>query len=407
MGGGKSRAICVRAVILIIESGFKPFVRQLHALLPISSSSGSIGNVNKAHKEKIVVAMSGGVDSSTAAAMLARQRHEVIGVFLRLPVFMPKESGNRSESAAEDAARIAAELGVPFQVLDCTEIFEEKVIDHLCAAYLDGITPNPCVECNRSIKLGVLLDKAIELGADRLATGHYARIHRDPGTGRHLLKKGADPDKDQSYFLYSLSQRQLGRALFPLGAMTKKEVRATSQSFGLDFSETPESRDICFLAGGDYRNFLASRHPDLLKEGPIVDTDGRTLGRHKGIALHTIGQRKGLGIAHGEPLFVLGIDVGTSTIIAGSREKLFKTKLSLGRVNWIPFERPAAPLKVNARIRYRQTDAPAVVTDAGLERAEIDFTKPQWAAAPGQSAVLYDGDTVVGGGIIEGGGRSL
>ncbi len=357
--------------------------------------------MNKARKEKIVVAMSGGVDSSTAAAMLAAQGHEVIGVFLRLPVFTPPATRSPAEAAAEDTARIAAELGIPFQVLDCTEAFKKNVIDYLCAAYLDGATPNPCVECNRTIKFGVLLDKALELGADRLATGHYARICRDQNTGRHLLMKGADSGKDQSYFLYSLSQRQLARAFFPLGAMTKQQVRARAKSFGLDFSETAESRDICFLAGGDYRDLLASRHPELLKEGPIVDIEENVIARHKGVALHTIGQRKGLGIARGEPLYVLDIDATTSTLIAGPREKLFKNKLSLKSVNWILFDRPDEPLWLNAKIRYKQPEAPARVTAAGSERAEIVFANPQWAAAPGQSAVFYDGELVVGGGIIE------
>ncbi len=358
--------------------------------------------MDKSRKDKIVVAMSGGVDSSTAAAILAEEGHDVTGVFLRLPVFTAPPHGALSSSASENAARVAARIGIPFHVLDCSEAFNANVIDYLCTAYLAGTTPNPCVECNRLIKFGVLLDKAVEMGADRLATGHYARISGDPETGRQLLKKGADKDKDQSYFLYSLSQRQLARALFPLGAMPKHRVRARAKSFGLDFSKTAESRDICFLAGGDYRDFLVSRHPDLLKEGPVVDTEGRTIGRHKGVALHTIGQRKGLGIARDKPLYVVGIEIATSTIIAGSRDELFKRKLSLKNVNWIAFERPDEPIRVNARIRYRQPEVPAIVTDAGSKRAEIVFANPQMAAAPGQSAVFYDGDTVVGGGIIEG-----
>lgn len=352
--------------------------------------------------------MSGGVDSSTAAAMLAAEGHEVIGVGLVFPDLCKNKMqhraghGSRRTTAMDDARRAASRIGIPFHALDCGELFERSVVDYFCRSYLDGITPNPCVECNRVVKFGSLLKKAVELGADHVATGHYARVSRDPRTGRYLLGKGADTDKDQSYFLYSLSQEQLSRALFPLGEMTKKETRALARSLGLEFHDKPASQDICFLGKQNYREFLAERFPGLVREGPIVNARGKTLGRHRGIAFYTIGQRKGLGIADIEPLYVLAIDGRTCTIVVGARQELLRKNIAVERVNWIPFEKPSASLDLGVKIRYRQPEARAVVTTSGDDRAQVAFRMPQAAVVPGQSAVFYDGHVVVGGGIIEG-----
>lgn len=349
--------------------------------------------------------MSGGVDSSTAAAMLASEGHEVIGVGLRLFDLCEERAGHGAcrSTAIDDASRAASKIGIPFHALDCRDLFQRSVVDYFCRSYLDGTTPNPCVECNRVVKFGSLLKKAVDLGADHVATGHYARVSRDPNTGRYMLWKGADRDKDQSYFLYSLSQEQLSRALFPLGEMTKKETRALARSLGLEFHDKPASQDICFLGKQNYREFLAKRFPGLVREGPIVDTLGKTLGRHRGVAFYTIGQRKGLGIADNKPLYVLAIDGRTGAVVVGARQEFLRKDIAIERVNWIPFDKPSASLGLGVKTRYRQPEAPAVVTYSGDDRARITFHEPQAGVAPGQSAVFYDGHVVVGGGIIEGG----
>ncbi len=357
-----------------------------------------------ARRKRIVVAMSGGVDSSTAAALLKQQGHEVIGIGLTL-----SESQVRGESppsccgiaGMDDARRVASRTGIPFYVLNYRDIFEKAVIDYFCLSYLNGRTPNPCVECNRVVKFGPLLKLADSLGADHVATGHYARVRQDHLTGRYVLEKGLDADKDQSYFLYPLSQEQLSRALFPLGEMTKGQTRELARSFGLDVCDKPASQDICFLENGDYRRFLAERHPESLRPGPIVDTRGQTLGQHRGIAFYTVGQRKGLGIAAGEPLYVLAVDKATGTVVVGSREELIKSRISVKDVNWIAFEEPPDRLELSVKIRYRQQEFRATVSREDDSRVVVSFATPHAAAAPGQSAVFYDGDVVVGGGIID------
>ncbi len=342
------------------------------------------------------MAMSGGVDSSLVAAMLAAEGHEVIGVFLRFPRF------NRHADDSEDsAAGVASALGIPFHAIDCRRPFEKNVMEGFCAAYLNGLTPNPCVDCNRLIKFGFLMDKAMEFGARRLATGHYARVERDRETGRHILKKGADADKDQSYFLYSLSQNQLARAVFPIGQMKKRETRSRARKFGLAQHDRPASRDICFLVGQDYRSFLAERFPGSLQDGPIVDACGKELGVHKGIAFYTVGQRRGLGIGGGKPLYVLAVDVRARTLMVGSHRELLRSRMIVKKVNWIPFDSPPSPITLGVKIRFRQPESLARVTCLQDGRAEIVFEKPQAAVAPGQSAVFYHGDIVVGGGVIE------
>ena len=348
--------------------------------------------------------MSGGVDSSTTAAILKDQGHDVIGIGLKLPGTSSLDSDGSccGIAAMDDARRVAAKIDIPFQVLNYETIFEENVIDYFCRSYLEGKTPNPCVECNRSVKFGRLLEFAESVGAEQVATGHYARVYRDDTTGRHILKKGTDPENEQSYFLYSLSQEQLARAVFPLGEKTKEETRQMARDFGLKVSEKPGSQDICFLGEKDYRQFLTERFPESVRPGPVVDSSGNVLGQHEGIVGFTIGQRRGVGVAAGIPLYVLSVDPSTSTVVVGKREEMLRDRIAVGRVNWIAVDEPGMSLDLTVRIRYRQSEMPAAVSRLDDDRAEIVFANAQTvAAAPGQSAVFYDGDSVVGGGIIE------
>ncbi len=356
-----------------------------------------------AERKRIVVAMSGGVDSSTAAALLVQQGHDVIGIGLRLAAPGPETQSHQARrgiAAMDDARRVASQIGIPFHVLDFEAIFEDTVVKYFCRTYLDGKTPNPCVVCNRAVKFGHLLERARALGADWVATGHYARTCRDPDTGRFLLKKAADHDQDQSYFLYSLSQEQLSRAMFPLADMAKKDTRALARSLGLKVSETPGSQDICFIRHGDYRRFLVERFPESLQPGPIVNTRGDVLGEHRGVAHYTTGQRRGLGIAAESPLYVLAIDVATRRVIVGMRDEALTRRISVTHVNWIPFDTFEGPLDLHVKLRYRHPGAPATVSCSEEGGVNLLFSTLQTMAAAGQSAVFYDGDVVVGGGII-------
>jgi tRNA-specific 2-thiouridylase len=348
--------------------------------------------------------MSGGVDSSTAAALLAQEGHDVIGIGLKLPE--PLVGGESDRSCCgianmDDARRVSDEIGIPFYLLNYEEIFEKSVIDYFCESYLDGRTPNPCVECNRVVKFGHLLKAADNLEADCIATGHYARICQDPKTDRYLLKKGVDPEKDQSYFLYPLSQEQLSRILFPLGEMTKSETRQLAKSLGIKTSGKPASQDICFLGTGDYRELLAERFPSSLNPGPIVNSKGEVLGRHNGVAYYTVGQRRGLGFGVGVPLYVLRVDPAANEVVVGLREELKKHHIAVRSVNWISSDEPDDPLELSVKIRYRQMEIPSLVMPKQGRRAEISFHTPPVGVAPGQSAVFYKEDLVVGGGIIE------
>jgi len=346
--------------------------------------------------------MSGGVDSSVAASLIKGEGHEVIGVAMRIGSG-EEGSGSRGWSSCygpgeerdlEDAREVARNLGISFHVFDLRKEFNDKVLDYLCREYSEGRTPNPCVICNREVKFEALLNKVeTEIGVEFMATGHYARVEHDETANRYLLKKARDVNKDQSYFLFSLSQEQLQHSLFPLGDYTKGEVRKISHDLGLRVHEKPESQDF---AAGDYSSVLRlERNP-----GPIIDTEGRIVGEHDGIHLYTVGQRKGLGIARGYPLYVVAIERERNALIVGGERELYLDEVDVAELNWIAGEPSIEPQKVKARIRYRHQEAEAVVHSSGDGKARVKFDKPQRAIAPGQAMVFYDGDVVVGGGII-------
>ncbi len=347
---------------------------------------------------KIVVAMSGGVDSSVAAALLREEGHDVIGATMQL--WTPAERGNGGATAIADAMRVAGRLCIPHRVLDFRDIFSRMVITDFCREYRLGRTPNPCVRCNRYIKFGALLEKAREMGADFIATGHHARIEPDEAGGRHLLKKGVDPHKDQSYFLYALTQEQLSHTLFPIGNLTKDRVREIAGELGLPVATRPESQEICFIPDDDYPRFLKDFIPGADTPGPILDEQGNTLGEHQGIMSYTIGQRKGLGIAAAEPLYVTAIEPDRNAVIVGAKAQTYGSKLTAYNLNWIA-ARPEHPITVKAKVRYRHPEAEAAVTPHDGSDVYVRFAEPQMAIMPGQAIVFYDGDTVIGGGTIK------
>lgn len=354
--------------------------------------------------KRVVAAMSGGVDSSLAAALLKKKGYDAVGVTFRM---WPKEecgsSFGRSCCSLEAVTRaraVAEDLGIPYYVVDFSHEFKKEVIDYFCEEYLKGHTPNPCVVCNEKIKFGILLEKAVSLGASAVATGHYANIAFDKKSGRYLLKEGKDKRKDQSYFLFRLSQEQLERAIFPLGSLTKSEVRTLAKKMRLKTFNTVSSQDICFVQDLNYAEYIKEKTGVEIRAGEIVDKDGKVLGRHKGIPFYTIGQRRGLGIAYKEPLYVTGIDIEKNRLIVGLREEVMRKSLVADRMNWISIERLDKPIRVMARIRYNHKKARALVAKIAGTAVRVDFDEPQAAPTPGQAVVFYDKDVVVGGGWI-------
>ncbi len=349
---------------------------------------------------RVLVAMSGGVDSSVAAAMMVEAGHEVIGVTLKLwegPGGELPTAGCCTVADAEDARRVAARLDIPYYVLDYTDHFMNGVVDRFVAEYVEGRTPNPCVECNRTVKFDRLLGHALELGCEALVTGHYARVRRD-ASGWHLLR-GIDPTKDQSYVLSMLGQAELARTLFPVGEQTKVETRAIAGRLGLRTALKPDSQDICFVGQGDYRAFVRGRAPGAAIPGPIVDLDGVEQGRHEGVYEFTIGQRKGLGVAMGEPRYVVGIDAGTATVTIGPAEDVGVRSAVVRDMSFVAGRPPRQGMELSAQVRYKGDAVQAVVSELGGEW-HVEFDTPQPGVAPGQTAVLYEGDEVIGGGII-------
>lgn len=352
--------------------------------------------------KRVVIAMSGGVDSSVSAALLQEQGYEVTGISLQLYDPLPRDGSCRSKTCCSlddvlDAGRVAKKLGIPFEVLDLRAEFKRAVIDNFIAEYAAGRTPNPCIRCNDLIKFDLLLERSLAMGADYLATGHYVRVTRDP-SGRCQLRTGLDPAKDQSYFLFSTKSSQLPRLLFPVGGFEKSRVRELAASFGLPTAQKHESQEICFIPDNDYAGFL-ERNGLAQMPGEIVTMDGTVLGRHLGVHRYTIGQRKGLGIAWRQPLHVVALDIEANRVVVAEAPHLNRRRLTATSANWI--ERPeAATFTAFCRIRYRHRPAPCTVTVHEDGSFEVEFEEPQMSITPGQAAVLYDGDQVLGGGWI-------
>lgn len=353
-------------------------------------------------KLKVCVAMSGGVDSAATALVCLSQGYDVGGCTMKLYRPDPSDPSGRvcgSDNDVRDARAVCDHLGISHAVMDFGAQFDACVIDDFITEYQNCRTPNPCIVCNRRMKFGALLDAALKLGYDRIATGHYARIVQGEN-GRYLLKRAADQKKDQSYVLWQLTQHQLSHTLFPLGDMTKDEVRALAEKNGLCNAHKSDSQDICFVPDGDYAAFITRKTGATHPCGNFVDEQGRVLGRHAGIIRYTVGQRKGLGIALGTPMYVKSKNAADNTVTLCDDASLFSRHLDADRINLIALPRLEAPIRAQVKIRYQHASSPATVTQTGENSLHIEFDQPQRAIAPGQSAVIYDGDTVIGGGII-------
>jgi tRNA-uridine 2-sulfurtransferase len=353
--------------------------------------------------KRVVVAMSGGVDSSVAAHLLKEEGFEVIGATMRLWKDKDPSSpyGDRGALAVEDARHVAQKLGIPFYVFNLEEDFEKEVIQYFCEEYGRGKTPNPCILCNKKIKFKAFLRKALDLEADFIGTGHYARLEFDGKTNRCLLKKGRDREKDQSYVLFSLTQDQFSHTLFPLGSLLKEDVRKIAFELGLRVHDKPESQEICFIHEYSYHSFLQERLKGSIEPGPFLDRKGNILGRHKGIPFYTIGQRRGLGLAKGKPLYVTRIDREKNQIILGEKNEVYADCFIVESVNWIRVPPSASSFSAQVKIRYNHPGSEAILTLENDDKVMVKFKAPQKAITPGQAAVFYDEDTIIGGGWIK------
>jgi tRNA-specific 2-thiouridylase len=363
----------------------------------------------------IAVAMSGGVDSSVAASLLKNQGHQIVGFTMQLwnqrrrltADGEPQPSRCCSLDDVYDARRVAEEMDFPFYVLNLESEFEQAVVRPFVEDYLAGRTPIPCVSCNTKLKFARLVSVARQIGAESVATGHYVRVEYNDESGRYILRKGRDLSKDQSYFLFEMTQRQLARARFPLGDMTKAEVREAARQLGLYVAEKPESQEICFIPDGDYARFVEDYargemgRPVEETRGEIRTTDGDVIGSHAGLHRYTVGQRRGLGIASSDPLYVVRIDVPRNQLVVGKKKELLGRRLIASGVNWISINPPSGSVRALARIRYRAPEAMATITPVEGGRVRVEFDEPQQAVTPGQAVVFYDEDAVVGGGWIE------
>lgn len=371
-------------------------------MIPLCFRIASTARIAGSKRVKALIAMSGGVDSSVAAFLVKAQGYDSIGCTMKL--YDNALAGvSRSHTCCslddvEDARSVAYRLGIPYYVFNFKDDFEEKVIRKFIRSYEAGITPNPCIDCNRYLKFDRLYERARVLGCDCIVTGHYARIERDGE--RYLLKKALNNSKDQSYVLYSLTQAQLAHTLFPLGTLKKTDVRRMAEEQGFVNADKPDSQDICFVPDGDYASVIRRYTGKDAEAGDFVSADGTVLGRHKGIIHYTVGQRRGLGICAPEPLYVCGIFPGSNTVLLGRNADLYRKDVDVANVHWISGTAPQADFRCAAKLRYRQSEQPAAVIPTGADTVHIVFDEPQRAVTPGQAAVFYDGDTVLGGGVI-------